>query len=131
MQTHIKVLGWLHIVLNAVALAAGVLIWLVLTATGAIAAASGEGRDALPIFAVFGGIGTFVLVLVAVFVLPGILVGWGLLREAPWARPLGIVASILDLFNPPLWTALGIYGLIVLFNAETAAIFEGRRPPVY
>src|SRR5579871_710615 len=117
MQTHVKVLGWLHIVLNAFGLVGALLLWLLFTGMGALFVA-GSGSQGLPIFAFFGGVGTFLLILIAVFVLPGILVGWGLLNGASWARPLGIVASILDLFNPPMWTLLGIYGLIVLSNAE-------------
>src|SRR5581483_420156 len=84
---------------------------------------------AIPLLPVLGGIGVFIFLLFAFVYLPGLLVGWGLLNYAPWARILGIVVSIFDLLqlHTPWMIALGIYGLIVLFNAETVALFERRQ----
>ena len=55
---------------------------------------------------------------------PGIIAGVGLLSYQPWARILTIVLSILDLISIPFGTALGIYGLWVLFTTEGARLFE-------
>ena len=75
------------------------------------------------------GIGLFVILVAAFVYLPGILVGWGLLNYASWARILGILVSLFDLLHfrsSWLLFALGIYGLIVLLNSQTAALFEER-----
>jgi hypothetical protein len=45
---------------------------------------------------------------------PSFFGGLGLLRRAPWARIVLIVASILMLSAFPIGTALGVYGLYVL-----------------
>jgi hypothetical protein len=73
-----------------------------------------------------GGIGAFVLICALVLSLPGIIAGIGLLSFKPWARILTIVVSILDLLNIPFGTALGVYGLWVLFNDDGARLFEQR-----
>ena len=61
-----------------------------------------------------------------VLLLPGLVVGIGLLKLRPWARILGIVMSALDLTHIPFGTALGIYGLWVLFNRETERLFAAQ-----
>jgi hypothetical protein len=43
--------------------------------------------------------------------------GWALLNRLSWTREVVIVASVIALFNFPLGTALGIYGLWVTFSS--------------
>ena len=50
--------------------------------------------------------------------MPGLIGGIGLLYRQPWARVVMIVVSILHLLNFPFGTALGAYGLWVLFSPE-------------
>ena len=50
--------------------------------------------------------------------------GFGLLQERNWARWIVIVFSVFHLFNPPVGTILGLYGLWVLFHADTRVLFE-------
>lgn len=128
MHTHIKVLGWLHIVAGII----GILIGLgVFAFFGGIAGLIGmtddsEGRFvAIPIMGALGGI---VLVVMLVISIPGIIAGWGLVNFRSWSRVLGIVLSALHLLNVPFGTVLGIYGLWVLLNDQTTAILEGRLP---
>jgi hypothetical protein len=116
-------LGWLNIVLNGLTLLLGVGLLLMFFGIGGLAAATG-GKDALVAIPVLGAIGTFLAVFFAVIGLPGFLVGIGLLNRAPWARIGGIIISILSLINFPFGTAIGIYGLVILFNAETVALFD-------
>ena len=130
MRQHITILAWLHIVLNGVQLLGGLLLWLFFAGLGGLAAATG-GQEALPALPILGGIGALLLTIFAVLAVPGMIIGWGLLQLAPWARIAGIVISILDLFYPPIGTALGIYGLIILFNPETVALFERREYRTY
>ena len=54
----------------------------------------------------------------------GFLAGWGLLNREPWGRVLTIVLSFISLFNVPLGTALGIYGLWVLLPAASEREYE-------
>ncbi len=125
MQTHIKVLGWLHLIIDAAHLLVGVFVWMVLAGAGAVAATEPQGGAGVG--ALLLSIGTFVLGLFAVISVPGMIIGWGLSQRRPWARVAGIVISIIALFGPPFGTALGIYGLVVLCNRETIDVFEGRR----
>jgi zinc-ribbon domain len=61
------------------------------------------------------GIG-FVFLVGAAF---GLAAGWGLLQREGWARILAIVIGVLNLFDPPFGTALGIYTLWVLLPSES------------
>ena len=54
-----------------------------------------------------------------------LVVAWGLLERAPWARSYTIVMGAIWLLNFPVGTLLGIYTLWVLLPAESAA--EHRR----
>jgi hypothetical protein len=123
MQTHVRVLAILHIVFGTL----GVLIGLGIFAFfGGIAGLIHMDHDPDAAFVVpmMGLIGGFVLIVLLVLSIPGIIAGIGLLSYQPWARILTIVLSILDLVSFPFGTALGIYGLWVLFTADGARIFE-------
>jgi hypothetical protein len=125
MQTHVKVLAILHIVFGSL----GVLIGLgVFAFFGGIAGLVHMDHDPDAAFVVpmMGMIGGFVLILLLALSIPGIIAGVGLLSYQPWARFLTIVLSILDLVSIPFGTALGIYGLWVLFTPEGARLFEQR-----
>lgn len=126
MRTHIQVLGWVYIATHILYIVGAIAFFLFFSAAGAVSAVSaGVG-----VAAILASIGTFIAGILLVVGLPGFIVGYYLLKEAPWARIAGIVLSILMLINFAtlgLTTVLGIYGLWVLFNPETVAIFEGRR----
>lgn len=124
MQTHVKVLGVLFIVLSALGLFAALMLLLVFGAAAGIVGAAAEQGDAaiaIPIIGLAGGaLVTFLLVLS----LPGLVTGIGLLMFKPWSRIAGIVLSALHLIHIPLGTALGIYGFWVLLNKETEPLFQ-------
>ncbi len=123
METHVKVLGVLYIVLSALGTLAALVVILIFSAAGAAAAAGASGGDAavaLPIIAALGGvIATFLLIVS----LPGFVAGFGLLIYKPWARILTIVLSVLHLFNVPFGTFVGAYGLWVMLSEEGARLF--------
>ncbi len=80
-----------------------------------------DAATAVPIVAVVGiCVAVFLLVLAA----PVIIGGWGLLNFRPWSRMLMIVLSVLHLIHIPLGTALGVYGLWVLFSDEGRRLLE-------
>jgi len=122
-ETHVKVLAILHIVFSSLCLVAALII---LLATGAVTSIVGTAADpsdaqiAIPFIRLGGGAAAFFLIALGV---PGLVVGVGLLKLRPWARIFGIVISALDLTHIPFGTALGIYGLWVLFNRETERLF--------
>ena len=126
MQIHVKILAILHIVFGAL----GVLIGFGIFAFfGGIAGLIHMDRDpdAAVVVPMMGAIGGFVLVLILCLSIPGIIAGIGLLSFQPWARILTIVLSILDLVSFPFGTALGIYGLWVMFTPDGVRLFEQRR----
>ncbi len=126
MRGHIQVIAWLNIVLSSLSLLAGGAVWLLFAGVGTAVAASGE-PGSLGALAFLGGLGTLIAGFLIALSLPGIIIGWGMLRLAPWARIAGIIFAIISILNVPLGTAVGIYTLVVLFNQETITLFE-RRP---
>ena len=130
MQTHVKVVAVLYIVMGALNLLAAMLFGL---GVGIASMAVGMSNDpdattALPFIGLAGG------ALVAFFLilsLPLIFVAWGLLKHREWARIAGIVIAALLVFHVPIGTAVGVYGLWTLLNSETARLMgEGSRPAV-
>jgi len=128
METHVKVIAVIYIVLGVIgvlcALAMMVLFGGIAGILGTSANQSPDARIAIPIL---GAVGGFLFLLILILSLPGILAGWGLLQFKEWARILGIVLSVLNLFAIPIGTLIGIYGLWVLLNRETMPLFQ--RPP--
>jgi len=123
MDTSLKVVGWLQIALHGVTLLCGLFAFFVLGGIGAFAGAAG-GHEGLAAMGLFGTIALFVLGFCALLSLPGMAIGWGIVNRVPWARPLGIVLAILEMVHFPLGFALGIVTLIVLFDPQSAALFD-------
>ena len=130
MQSHIKVLGILHIVFGVLGVLIGVGVFVLFGGVAGLVQHDNdpEAAEIVPIFLAIGG---FVLVLLFVLSVPGIVAGVGLLSYQPWSRILTIVLSILNLVNIPFGTALGVYGLWVLFTTEGAQLFEQRPSMQY
>jgi len=123
MQSHIKALAILHIVFGVL----GVLLALgALLIFGGIAGLihMDHDPDAAMVVPMMGAIGGIVVIVALALSVPGIIAGIGLLKYQPWARILTIVLSILDLVNFPLGTALGIYGVWILFNPDGERLFN-------
>jgi hypothetical protein len=123
MQTHVKVLGVLMIVLSALGLMAafGVGAIFGLGALATLASGDAEAALAAPIIGIMA---TMVTALAVIISLPGLIAGWGLLSYKTWARILAIVLCVLHLLNFPFGTAMGIYGLWVLLNKDTERLFS-------
>jgi hypothetical protein len=121
MQTHVKVVGVLYIVLSALGLLFALGIGAMFGIAGiAGAAADSEDALALPILGLTGGLVTTFLVALS---LPGLIAGFGLLAYKSWARILAIVLSALQLLGFPFGTIIGIYALWVLLNKDTERLF--------
>jgi hypothetical protein len=132
MRNHILALAVLNIVWGSLS-ALGALI--VLLVFGGIMSVVGlatqhdpeSGMIAIPIIGIIGGI---IFVVLAISAIPAIVIGFGLLRLASWARVGGIVLSAVHLMSIPFGTALGIYGLWVLMSREAMAVFSPNPEPI-
>jgi len=124
MQKHITVVGALRIGSAIVGLMAAAIIVLLTLGPGLIAHCVDGNDEALAILAMIGvPIAFFFVVLSAADIIGGI----GILRHKNWARYLVMIHSVLDIFNVPIGTALGVYCIWVLAQDETARIFS--QPP--
>lgn len=117
METNVKIIGWLHIVLNVLALVAGLCVSALVLGGGLIS----QDDTAITVTAIVA------LVLAGFFVflaIPGLVAGIGLLSFKNWARILAIILAVLNLMNIPIGTALGVYTLYVMLDDETSALFN-------
>ncbi|HSM57759.1 MAG TPA: hypothetical protein VK879_16520 [Candidatus Sulfomarinibacteraceae bacterium] len=122
LEQHVKLLGWLHILSHAIFLVIGFFVFVMLVGIGLFA---GPDAGASGVMAM---IGLFVGGLMLVLALPGLLAGYGLLKRRSWGRLLALIVGILNLFNFPLGTALGVYTLWVLLQNEATDYFNGLKP---
>ncbi len=127
MREHIRILGILNIIMGCLTGFAGLAVLLFTGAAAKIITTYGGVSDqdatvAAPILTTVGVVvGIFFLILAA----PSIIGGLGLLNFRPWARILMIIVSIFHLFHIPFGTALGVYGLWVLFSDSSQHLLEG------
>ena len=118
MKQHVTVVGALNIGLGIMGLMIACLVFVVLIWVGGIV----DDADATGILYF---IGVVVPAFLVVLSLPGIVGGLGLLRGKEWARIWVLILSVLNLFNIPIGTAIGIYSIWVLIQEETAELFKG------
>jgi hypothetical protein len=119
METHIKVLSWLHIVLGVLGVISAGIVFLVVAGGGLI---SGD-RTAIAVT-------SLVAIIISGFILlisaPGVVAGLGLLSYRPWARILTLILGILNLPGFPIGTLLGIYTIWALLDDESVELFNRR-----
>lgn len=103
MGKHVRILGWLHIVLGLIDLLIGLMAFGMLSGVGAL---SGD----LAAFGVMSLIGSFAGAFMLMMALPNFICGLGLLRN--WGGWVIVVAVILGLFNlmkVPFGTVIALY----------------------
>lgn len=120
-ELHTRIVGWLYIVGSALLMAFGLIGFFFLTNLGVI---TGDAQAAL----IMGIVGTWGGLLLIVLSVPGLLAGYGLLRRREWGRILAIVVALLNLFNFPLGTLLGVYTLWVLLQTNANELFAQGKP---
>jgi hypothetical protein len=123
MRDHVRILGWCFIAYSALIVVVGIGIGAIVLFGGAI---SGD-HEAMFITGAVGAAIACVLILIS---LPGMLAGIGLLKMQPWARIVAIIVGAFHILSFPFGTALGVYALWVLLNAETEAMFRGQTVAV-
>lgn len=112
MDTHVRVLGWLYIVLGILGLLTAGFVFIVLLGSGLIS----QDEQAIAILSIIAMLVSGLLLLISA---PGIVAGVGLLYHRSWGRLLGLILGILNLPNFPIGTALGVYALWVLLQVES------------
>jgi len=121
MNTHIRVISVIDIVLGSVtALAGVVLLFAFLTGGAALNQASVATAGVIMGVTLFAG-----MFLIALGIL-GIVVGVKLVEYESWARVAQIIFGVLQLFNFPLGTAFGVYSLWAMLSDEGRALFEHK-----
>ena len=119
MTKHINILGALFLTFSILMIIGGVVINQFLPMAGEI---SGDST-AIRITSIIGKTISLVLFILS---LPGLICSYGLLTKKSWSRVFGIVLSCLSLLSIPFGTAIGIYGLWVLFKDETLDVFSSN-----
>ena len=130
METHVKVVAILYIVMGALNLIAALFFGLGI-GIAEVALGMSDDADARAAMPIVGIAGTGLVIFLLVLGIPPVITAIGLLKRREWARIAGIVIAALLIFHFPIGTAVGIYGLWALLNGETARLMgEGTRPAV-
>lgn len=128
MENHIRPLGIVFVVFGGLGVIAAVFLLLLFLAGGT--ALAGEDLEAARVVTI---IGLTVAVFATIISLPNIIAGYGLIKERPWGRILALVLSFLNLPGFPVGTALGVYGIVVLFDERVKQRFQPQprymQPP--
>ena len=129
MQTHVKVLGVLYLVVGGCMLAAALFLLVAMTSAAGIVGVAADPEDAAISIPILGIAGTALAGLLGLFSLPSLVTGYGLVTFKPWARIVGIVLSAISLINIPFGTIIGIYGLWVLLSKDSERLFQTTPVP--
>lgn len=116
-ESHISLVGILHLVHSGLMLLIGALIFGLLAGIGAV---SGDDDAML----VLGIVGTVVGGIMLFLSIPGIIGGIAILQRARWSRIYMIVLSALKLIDIPFGTALGIYTIYALLRPDVIEILD-------
>src|SRR5262245_8383435 len=128
MEQHVKTVAISNIVLGSLGVLVAVIILIIFGGVAGMVVHDGDpdAGSVVPILGLVGGVGAL---LVAALSVPSVIAGVGLLHFRPWAQTLTIAVSILNLVHVPFGTAVGVYGLWVLFQDETKALFKAKNAP--
>ena len=117
MEKHINIVASLQIGFSILGIIIGVVIFAVLHFAGGL---SGDHQAQF----VLSIVANVLIIFFAVLSIPGIIAGIGLFKRKEWARILTLIISVLDLFNFPLGTAVGVYSIWALVQPETVEHFK-------
>ncbi len=117
MERHINVVAALQIGLSVLGIVIGLVVFTILYVTG-------DFVDEAETEKILTVIANVMIVVVTVLSIPGIVAGIGLFKRKEWARILTLILSVLNLFNFPLGTAVGVYSIWALVQPEVADAFK-------
>lgn len=121
MEKHINVVAALHVGFSILGIIIGGIVFAVLYFVRDI---SGD-PDAETVLMIIANV---IIIFVVILSLPGIIAGIGLFKRKEWARILILIISVIDLFNIPLGTAIGVYSIWALVQPDVVAQFNHRLP---
>lgn len=120
LQTHVPVVAWLLIVMNAIVLIVALGIFaLMMLASGFVRDA--EARMILPV------VGAILPTIMMLLTVPDFIAAFGLLARKRWGRILGVVVGFLNLPGFPIGTLVGAYAIFVLMQDAATNYFAS--PP--
>lgn len=122
MQTHLKLVGLLHLLAAAVTALVAVAVFLLGLGALSIDWWHGPRVAATVTGTMFLAVAFILAIWAALNAHLGLQFRAG---SRPAARLLGLVVAVIHLFILPFGTALGVYGLWVLLHPEARARFEG------
>ncbi len=122
MNTHVKIVGILHIIYGLLLLAVCLALFLGLGFASSIVLVQGDQGTAT----LLGVLGTGLSGFFAVLSLPNLIGGWALLAGKSWGRILVLVLGFIHLIDIPIGTALGIYTIWALLRHEETGTPGGR-----
>jgi len=126
MQTHVRVLGILHLAFGALGVLTAIFLSVLFGGITSLIGRNATGDDARIAIPILGGIGALIVLVTIALSIPSLIAGWGLLSYRSWARILTIILSIVLLVHLPFGTALGFYGFWVLLSREGTDLFQRR-----
>lgn len=123
MEKHINVVAALHLGCSILGILIGGIVFAILYFVRDISG-DPDAETILPIIA------NVMIIFVVIISIPGIIAGIGLFKRKEWARILALIISVIDLFNIPLGTAVGVYSIWALVQPEVVAEFSPTQPAV-
>lgn len=117
MDRHINVVAALQVGLSILTIIIGILIYVIFYYAGDFA------QDEQSRFIV-STVGNVLVIFFIAISIPGLIAGLGLFKRKEWARVLTLIISVLELFNFPLGTAVGVYSIWVLVHNDVVAEFK-------
>ena len=114
---HVSIFSILLIAYGTIKCIVGIVIINILSMAGDITG----NIDAMRILSIIGDSVGGILIVLGI---PSIICGIGLYNLRRWSRIIALVICCLSLISIPFGTALGIYGLWVLLNEESKALFN-------
>jgi hypothetical protein len=128
MEKHINVVAAIRIAFGFLGLAIGTAGFIILKVIGNVT----HEPDANFVLTLIAYIALIFFIVISI---PGLIAGFGLLKRKEWARILTLIISVIDLFNFPIGTAIGVYCIWALSNNEVVAAFKNslclETQPVY
>ena len=120
MERHINVIAALRIGFSILGLLIGGLIFALLYFVGDFV----DDQEAEMILTIIANV---VIVLILILSIPGIIAGVGLFKRKEWARILTLILSVIDLFNIPVGTVIGVYSIWALVQPEVVEQFKNSN----
>ena len=115
LKKHVRILGWLHIVLGIIDLLIGLMAFGVLSGIGAL---SGD----IAAFGIMSAIGGFAGLLMLIMALPNFLCGIGLLNNwGGWVIVVAVILGVINLAKPPFGTAIALYTFWIAWKLYNGA----------